>query len=538
MPNDRELLQQYVREGSEAAFAELVRRYLRLVYSAALRQSAGCSALAEDVTQTVFIILARQAPALSRHETLVGWMHACTRYTTLRSLRDLRRRQAREQKAYAMEINSTPPIPWEQVKPLIDKAVGQLNEADRQAVLLRYFQGLSHREVGEALGQTENAARVRVDRAVEKLRSYFARRGIVATSALLGEVILAHATEVEPAGLASRVVKGVASAEAAAALGWTAFLLRIVFMTTKNKIMIAATVVLLAILLTWSIPQWLASPVEQRLVPIVPVKTAVQMENGTIAVESPKVPVVPAAEAAIATDSHGQTGITQAFTDTPPPLSPALGRGLRYGNGNPRDAYGNMYTIRYGNFLLNSKLTADQQAAFIKALVDRKMQASTLRSSAMGGMSLEQTREFYAEAIKRMNSTSTLDDVVNQQLGIADGLRAINHEADARLRELLGSEQAFQDYLTYTEQNSVRQWVINGYGGALQAAGVDALTPAQQETLVGLVAKNLQTGADGIKSLKNISPVLEQVTQVLTPEQIAVAKANFKGIMFWPNQDP
>ncbi|MGH8337488.1 MAG: RNA polymerase sigma factor, partial [Gammaproteobacteria bacterium] len=205
MPTDRELLCQYAEEGSEAAFAELVRRHVGLVYSAAVRQAGGNVSLAEDITQTVFIILARQAPTLVRHETLVGWLHTSVRYTTLRSLRDLRRRQAREQKAVAMETNASPNVPWEQVKPLLDEAVGQLNEPDRQAVLLRFFQGRSHREVGEALGQTEDAARVRVDRAVEKLRRYFVRRGIVTTGVLLGETILANAAEIEPAGLAGKV---------------------------------------------------------------------------------------------------------------------------------------------------------------------------------------------------------------------------------------------------------------------------------------------------------------------------------------------
>jgi RNA polymerase sigma factor (sigma-70 family) len=135
---DSALLRQYVKDGSEAAFTELVHRYGALVYSAALRSVGGQGQLAEEITQDVFILLVRKAPMLVRHETLAGWLHTTTRYVALRALHRQRQRETREQEAVAMQILSTPEIQWEQLRHLLDEAVGQLDDRDRNAVLLRY----------------------------------------------------------------------------------------------------------------------------------------------------------------------------------------------------------------------------------------------------------------------------------------------------------------------------------------------------------------------------------------------------------------
>jgi len=117
---DSELLRQYVRDGSEAAFTELVHRYGALVYSAALRSVGGPGPLAEEVTQDVFILLVRKAPMLIRHETLAGWLHTATRYISLRALDKLRKREIREQEAAAMQTLSTPEFRWENLRSLLD----------------------------------------------------------------------------------------------------------------------------------------------------------------------------------------------------------------------------------------------------------------------------------------------------------------------------------------------------------------------------------------------------------------------------------
>jgi len=232
MITDSELLRQYVKDGSEAAFRELVLRYAGLVYPAALRLTGGVGHRAEEITQDVFILLARKAPILIEHVTLAGWLHTSTRYIALRALHHQRKRDAREQEIAAMPTNANSEIPWEQLRPLLDEAVGQLEERDRDAVLLRYFQGKSHREVGAALGLSEDTARVRTERAVEKLRRHFARGGVMASATLLSEVLTTNLAQAAPPTL----VNNVTSVVLAKKLGLGHLLLKTFYMTTKTKI--------------------------------------------------------------------------------------------------------------------------------------------------------------------------------------------------------------------------------------------------------------------------------------------------------------
>src|ERR1035437_9458358 len=164
--NDIELLRRYVFERSEAAFADLVRQHIALVYSAALRQTNGDAPLAEDITQVVFTDLARKAARLTRHTSLAGWLYTSTRYAAVSLLRAEQRRNAREQEAHAMNqlLQSAGIDPaWEQLRPVLDEAMHDLKADDREAVLLRYFEHLPLAAVGTRLGVTENTARMRVD---------------------------------------------------------------------------------------------------------------------------------------------------------------------------------------------------------------------------------------------------------------------------------------------------------------------------------------------------------------------------------------
>ncbi|MEO6246041.1 MAG: sigma-70 family RNA polymerase sigma factor, partial [Opitutaceae bacterium] len=162
--DDAELLQRYAANRDEAAFAELVGRYLNLVYFAALRQVAGDAHRAEDVAQQVFTRLARQASALSGHPTLAGWLHTTSRMAASEIMRTERRRLAREQEAHTMHElfpGSDPAVhaDWDKLRPVIDAALGELNEADREAVLLRFFAGLPLAQIGARLNVSENTAR-------------------------------------------------------------------------------------------------------------------------------------------------------------------------------------------------------------------------------------------------------------------------------------------------------------------------------------------------------------------------------------------
>ncbi len=249
MTPDCELLRQYAERGDQAAFADLVRRHTDLVYSIAVRV-AGDPQLAEDATQVVFTKLARQARALLGYPTLVGWLHTTTRYSAINLIRGEERRRTREQEAAAMHHDSSlPDTNWKEIRPLLDEAVGRLGEQDRQAVLLRYFNGLSHQEVGATLGLSENSANKRVERALEKLRGYFASRGVKASSALLAASITVNSVQAAPVGLAEKVtpasLAGVGTTGAA-----SAFLLALI-MNTKTKATLAIAVVIVCVALWW-----------------------------------------------------------------------------------------------------------------------------------------------------------------------------------------------------------------------------------------------------------------------------------------------
>jgi RNA polymerase sigma factor (sigma-70 family) len=176
--DDIELLAQYARDNSEAAFATLVTRHVNLVYSTALR-SAGNPHAAEEITQAVFIILARKARSLSPRTILSGWLYQTARLTAANFLRAEIRRQHREQEAYMQSLLNEPePDVWPQIAPLLDAAMTGLGEKDRNAIVLRFFENKSLGEVGSALGASEDAAKMRVNRALEKLRKFFSNRPV------------------------------------------------------------------------------------------------------------------------------------------------------------------------------------------------------------------------------------------------------------------------------------------------------------------------------------------------------------------------
>src|SRR4029077_12938962 len=176
--SDIELLREYALRQSEAAFAALVSRHIDLVYSAALRHVRNHHQ-AEEITQAVFVVLARKAQSLRPGTILPGWLFQTTRLTAANYLRTEIRRTRREQEA---GMQSSPDDnaqdPWQQVAPALNDVIADLGEKDRNAIVLRFLQGKDFKEVGAALGATEEAAQMRVGRALEKLRKLFAKRGV------------------------------------------------------------------------------------------------------------------------------------------------------------------------------------------------------------------------------------------------------------------------------------------------------------------------------------------------------------------------
>jgi len=223
MADDHQLLRRYAAEGSEEAFGELVSRYVNLVYSAALRRAGGDAHLAQDVAQLVFTDLARKARWLPRDVVLAGWLHRATRFAAAQLLRTERRRQRREQEAVTMNsIQSESTPDWDQIRPLLDGALDELNREDRDALLLRFMEQRSLAEVGRALGTNEDAARKRVSRALEKLRKHLVHRGVTTTAAALSVVISANAVQVAPVGLATTLTSvSLATAAAGTATAFT-----------------------------------------------------------------------------------------------------------------------------------------------------------------------------------------------------------------------------------------------------------------------------------------------------------------------------
>jgi uncharacterized protein (TIGR03435 family) len=240
--DDITLLREYAETGSEAAFAALVERYVNLVYSTALR-SVGNPHAAEEITQAVFIILAKKAQGLSQRTVLSGWLYQTTRLTAANFLRGEIRRQRREQEAYMQSLLNEPgPEVWPQIAPLLDAAMGRLGEKDRNAIVLRYFENKNLGEVGLALGASEDAAKMRVNRALEKLRKFFTNRGVALSGTAIAGAVSAKSVQAAPVALAKSVT-AVAIAKGAAASGSTLTLIKgalKLMAWTKAKIAVVA----------------------------------------------------------------------------------------------------------------------------------------------------------------------------------------------------------------------------------------------------------------------------------------------------------
>jgi RNA polymerase sigma factor (sigma-70 family) len=248
--SDMELLRDYDRQGSETAFAEVVRRHINLVYWVAFRH-VGIAAHAEEITQAVFVILARKAAGLRPDTILEGWLHETTRLTALSFLRGERRRQFREQEAYMQSTLQEPAeaSAWNQLAPLLDEAMSRLGKKDRDAVMLRFFKDNNVGEVAAALKVTEAAAQRRILRAVEKLRRFFTKRGVVLPAAVLTAAISANSVQAAPALLA-KTATAVAITKGAAASGSTLTLikgaLKLMAWTKAKTAIVAGMGVLLA----------------------------------------------------------------------------------------------------------------------------------------------------------------------------------------------------------------------------------------------------------------------------------------------------
>ncbi|MCH1505017.1 MAG: sigma-70 family RNA polymerase sigma factor [Verrucomicrobiales bacterium] len=222
---DRELLRQYAEQASAPAFDEMVRRHLDHVYSAAMRRVNGERTLAEDVVQTVFIDFARKAKNIPGDMPPGAWLHRHTGFIASKMIDKEHRRRHREQEAHTMntiETNSHN-TDWASTAPLLDAAMDSLSSADRDAIVLRFFEKRDFRSVGEALGTSDDTAQKRVSRAVDKLRTLLGKRGITSTSGALAALMVANSVQAAPERLANQIsaasLAGAATAGSSGTLG-------------------------------------------------------------------------------------------------------------------------------------------------------------------------------------------------------------------------------------------------------------------------------------------------------------------------------
>jgi RNA polymerase sigma factor (sigma-70 family) len=215
--DDNALLRQYVENRSDEAFAKLVTRHINLVYSVALRQ-IGDPHHAEEITQAVFIIFAQKAAQLREIKALGSWLFQVARLTANNFARSESRRSRREQEAYMQSIlNESETEVWPSIAPLLDTAVASLREKDRQAIVLRFYEGKNLREVGSVLEASDDAAEKRVHRALEKLRKFFMKRGVTLTTAIIVEAISSNSVQAAPVGLAATISATAVKSSAVAA---------------------------------------------------------------------------------------------------------------------------------------------------------------------------------------------------------------------------------------------------------------------------------------------------------------------------------
>ena len=204
--NDMDLVREFACDHSEAAFTELVRRHVNLVYSIA-RRCTDTDGDAQDVTQAVFVILARKAAGLRARTVLTGWLYETTRYTAACVQRTNARRHAREQEAYMQSTlaDTDTADAWTRLAPHLEAGMSQLGERDRTLLALRFYENKSGPEAAALLGIQEAAAHKRTARALEKLRKFFTQRGVALSAAAIAGAVAANSVQAAPVGLALKI---------------------------------------------------------------------------------------------------------------------------------------------------------------------------------------------------------------------------------------------------------------------------------------------------------------------------------------------
>lgn len=517
MVTDSELIRRYVGEKSEAAFAELVQRHLDLVYSAALRRLAGDTHAAADGTQLVFTALARQSAALTRGVVLPGWLYATTRNVAVDFIRTEQRRRAREQEAHTMQETISPSEPtgdWEQLRPLLDAAMDELGNADREAVLLRFFAKRPFTEIGAALRVSEDAARMRVERALEKLRAVLARRGATSTSAVLAVALSSEVVVAAPVGLGAVVTAGaVIATSGTAAVTAGAF----TFMS-MSKIVVGMAVAIAAVGVGCAIYQ---------------LRTAAQVRDDLVSLRQEHAAVRAKALAAEAnlrtTEQEAATAksrvavLVKNLESAKANPSPAAAPGPTAGATTVNNVFGKpgyarlkvekfraSLALRYDPLYRALNLTPEQVAKFEAALTAGfQGTVDVWAAAAMEGIAVSDNNTPTGTSLARMTADP--------------------HEVAQRAVETLLGEERYEKYRQFDKLGSVRELVTTLAGGVYHSES--PLTAQQGEALAGILSANTKIiktpmADDGKKPIFSISEetdwdaVTTQAQSILSATQL------------------
>lgn len=507
---DTVLICRFVDSRDDAAFAELVRRHIDLVYCAALRR-VGDVHLAEDIAQAVFTTLAAKASSLRRHHSLVGWLHTTTRFAASEVLRAERRRRAREQEAFTMQEPPADPgdeAAWEKMRPVIDDALGELSERDREAVLLRYFSHLSFAAVGAALGLPENTARMRVGRALDKLHGLLTRRGLTSTSAALATVLTSQATAAStPVALASAVTSTALATVGAGvgATGATTLLMGL----TKVHVTFATAALLV-----------LGAAFYERL-------SARHLEAQAQAAQA-EVASLTQAHARLAADLRA----AQATRTAAQQKIPAGAATTPAGTAAAASADSQLEIVR-DNYL-HRRMVARTDPEYQRLQSRQRLfwagqnHAPLLRQL---NLSAERTRQFESIVAEHEQAVDDIEAAGDTQRvamwnPVIDRLRTAEVERyEGQMRDLLGAE-GYARYEQYRVSLPLRTSITNSITSSLYATSTP-LNADQAEALTQVLDRHARPGKNGIKDRDGLDwdAALQEATPLLAPAQLAALQA-------------
>jgi RNA polymerase sigma factor (sigma-70 family) len=257
---DWSLLRQYLDTGSEAAFSKLMDRRMKLVYWTC-RRDLNDDQLAEDATQAVFVLLVQKARSFNKGVSISSWLFQAARFISRDMIRREGTRKRYEEGAAQTMAYQSQEEQWPIVERRLNEAIATLSTADQEAILLRYFDGLSLSEVAGEIGTTEDTARKRVNRAVERMRRFLTHKEVAVSSTALAALLASHPAKAVPAGAQSAAHAAVQQAIAGQVPAHLSSLLLkkgayLIMQTTKAKIAAVVAVVAIGLITVGGIVHW------------------------------------------------------------------------------------------------------------------------------------------------------------------------------------------------------------------------------------------------------------------------------------------